>query len=286
MKTVVFACVHNAGRSQMAAAFFNRLADPGRTRAVSAGTNPAPQVHPEVVEAMREEGLDLSSARPQRLTHELAADACLLVTMGCGEECPAVPGVEQLDWPLRDPHGQGLGTVRAIRDEIRGRVAALLAERGWELSRPGAAGASHAMRPAREADLPALRALLLGAGLPAGDVDAQLLSGFIVLELDGRLVGTAGVERHGGCGLLRSVAVQATERRRGLGAALVADRLAWATAQGLGQVHLLTLDAAPFFERFGFRVETRDAVPEAVRASSQFTGGCCATATAMALDLR
>ena len=137
MKTVLFACVHNAGRSQMAAAFFNGLADPGRARAVSAGTDPARAVHPEVVDVMREEGLELSAARPQRLTHELAADADLLVTMGCGEACPVVPGLETVDWPLRDPRGEGLETVRAIRDEIRARAEALVAARGW--GRPGAA---------------------------------------------------------------------------------------------------------------------------------------------------
>jgi arsenate reductase len=128
---VIFACVHNAGRSQMAAALFNAAADPARARATSAGTHPAERVHPEVVTAMRELGTELSGATPQRLTVELTRGARLLVTMGCGEECPVVPGLERLDWPLRDPRGAGLETVRAIRDEIAGRVAALVAERGW-----------------------------------------------------------------------------------------------------------------------------------------------------------
>jgi len=125
---VVFACVHNAGRSQMAAALFNAGADPSRARAISAGTRPAAAVHAGVVAAMRELGFDLSAAVPTRLTAGMAAGARLLVTMGCGEECPAVPGLERLDWPLRDPQGQHAGTVRAIRDEIRRRVEALLAE--------------------------------------------------------------------------------------------------------------------------------------------------------------
>lgn len=128
---VLFACVHNAGRSQMAAALFSLRADPARARAVSAGTQPAQHVHPEVVVAMRECGVDLSSATPQRLTAELARDATLLVTMGCGEQCPVVPGLERRDWPLRDPRGAGLETVRTIREEIRGRVTALIGERGW-----------------------------------------------------------------------------------------------------------------------------------------------------------
>ncbi len=131
MTRVIFACVHNAGRSQMAAAFFNQLADPARARAVSAGTEPGPQVHPEVAAVMAEVGIDLSGARPQRLTPTLAATAQLIVTMGCGEACPTVPGVERDDWPLPDPKGQPPARVRAIRDEIRARVAALIAARGW-----------------------------------------------------------------------------------------------------------------------------------------------------------
>jgi arsenate reductase len=129
---VVFACVHNAGRSQMAAAFFDALAEPGRARAISAGTQPGEHVHPEVVAVMREAGFDLEHARPQRLTDELARDAKLLVTMGCGEACPFVPGLEREDWNLQDPKGQPLEKVRAIRDEIRRLVERLVATRGWK----------------------------------------------------------------------------------------------------------------------------------------------------------
>lgn len=125
MKTVIFACVHNAGRSQMAAAFFNAFVDPSKARAVSAGTEPGTRVHPEVLEAMREVGIDLGNARPQRLTEELAADADLLITMGCGEKCPYVPGLRRDDWPLRDPKGLPVEEVRAIRDEVRKRVQTL-----------------------------------------------------------------------------------------------------------------------------------------------------------------
>ena len=131
MKTVIFACVHNAGRSQMAAALFNTLASPALVRAVSAGTEPGERVHPEVVEVMREVGIDLAAAKPQRLTPELAREAAWLVTMGCGEACPVVPGVRREDWPLADPKGQPLARVREIRDEIRERVARLVAREGF-----------------------------------------------------------------------------------------------------------------------------------------------------------
>ncbi len=132
MKTAIFACIHNAGRSQMAAAFFTALADPTRATALSAGTEPAERVHPEVVEVMREVGVDVSGARPTRLTDELARGAALLVTMGCGESCPFVPGLERLDWNLPDPKGLPLERVRAIRDDIRARVLELVRRRGWE----------------------------------------------------------------------------------------------------------------------------------------------------------
>ena len=130
MKTVIFACVHNAGRSQMAAALFNRVADQAKARAISAGTSPGDRVHPEVVAVMHEEGVDLSSARPQKLTADLASGAQLLITMGCGDECPYVPGVRRDDWPLEDPKGKPLDRVRGIRDEIRARVNALVAREG------------------------------------------------------------------------------------------------------------------------------------------------------------
>ena len=131
MKTVLFACVHNAGRSQMAAAWFNALANPQMVRAISAGTEPGSRVHPEVLEAMKEVGIDLSNAQPTLLTHELAAGSELLVTMGCGEKCPVVPGLRRDDWPLEDPKGKSMDVVRRIRDEVRGRIESLVAQEGW-----------------------------------------------------------------------------------------------------------------------------------------------------------
>ena len=131
MNVVLFACVHNAGRSQMAAAWFNRLADPAKARAISAGTDPGSRVHPEVIDAMNEVGVDLSKAVTTRLTTEVAQQAQMLITMGCGDQCPVVPGVRRDDWPLEDPKGKPIALVRAIRDDIRQRVEALLVDEGW-----------------------------------------------------------------------------------------------------------------------------------------------------------
>jgi arsenate reductase len=148
MKTIIFVCVHNAGRSQMAAALLNAAAVQGTkqakgtkhegtknegtkhegVRAMSAGTEPAEGVHPELVEVMREIGIDLSQARPQKLTPELAQQADLLITMGCGDKCPYVPGLKTEDWPLEDPKGKPLAEVRRIRDDIRCRIDRLLSQ--------------------------------------------------------------------------------------------------------------------------------------------------------------
>jgi arsenate reductase len=121
----------------MAAALFNDLADPRRARAVSAGTEPGTRVHPEVATAMREVGIELGSVRPQKLTDELAATASILVTMGCGEACPVVPGLERMDWPLEDPKGKPLERVREIREDVRRRVSELLDQQGWSKTQHG-----------------------------------------------------------------------------------------------------------------------------------------------------
>jgi arsenate reductase len=131
MAIVLFACVHNAGRSQMAAAWFNELANPEKASAISAGTSPGTGVHPEVLTVMSEVGIDLSARSPKFLSEELAASVSMLITMGCGEACPVVPGVRRADWPLEDPKGKPLDRVRAIRDEVRAHVESLLDREGW-----------------------------------------------------------------------------------------------------------------------------------------------------------
>jgi protein-tyrosine-phosphatase len=129
MAHVLFVCLHNAGRSQMSRALFEREAD-GAHEARSAGTTPGDRVHPEVVDAMRELGLDVSDQVPRRLTDELAQWADVIVTMGCGDECPYIPGKRYVDWDLPDPKGRPIEEVRAIRDDIAARVRALAAELG------------------------------------------------------------------------------------------------------------------------------------------------------------
>ena len=129
---VLFACVHNAGRSQMAAAWFNRLADLSKANASSAGTEPGSAVHPEVVAAMTEVGVDLSAQKPQLLSDDLARSASLLVTMGCGEACPFVPGLRREDWPLEDPKGKPIERVRDIREQVEARVRQLIQSEGWQ----------------------------------------------------------------------------------------------------------------------------------------------------------
>ena len=125
MATALFVCLHNAGRSQMSAALFEREAH-GRHLALSAGTTPADRVHPEVVEVMREIGIDHADRKPRPLTDDVAGEADIIVTMGCGDSCPYLPGKRYIDWDLPDPRGRPLEEVRAIRDEIAARVSGVI----------------------------------------------------------------------------------------------------------------------------------------------------------------
>ena len=131
MIRILFACVHNAGRSQMAAALFNQIADPSLAQAISAGTEPATHIHPEVLSVMRELGIELEGVTPQFLSADLASQANILVTMGCGESCPVVLGVKREDWNLPDPKGQPLERVRQIRDQIETKVHEMVKANGW-----------------------------------------------------------------------------------------------------------------------------------------------------------
>lgn len=275
MDKIVFACVHSAGRSQMAAAFFNRLADSSRAQAISAGTQPAAQLHPEVVAAMREVGIDLSGARPQQLTPDLASDAAWLVTMGCGDECPIVPGAKREDWPLQDPKGQDLAAVRAIRDEVRARVEAFVEHEGY-----GTAAIESADRNA----LSEIAAFLTANGLPVAGL-AEQATDLLVARDGGRLVGTAALEVYGRDALLRSVAVDPATRGTGLGQRMTRAALERARQRGVSRVFLLTETAAAFFPKFGFTSIERSSVPESIRGTIEFASACPASAQAMVLEL-
>lgn len=125
--SVLFVCVHNAGRSQIAAAYLNRLSE-GRIEVLSAGSQPADQVNPAAVEAMKEEGIDITAETPKILTTEAVQASDVVVTMGCGDECPYFPGKRYEDWVLEDPAGKGVESIRPIRDEIKGRIQQLISE--------------------------------------------------------------------------------------------------------------------------------------------------------------
>jgi arsenate reductase len=282
MRTYLFACVHNAGRSQMAAAWFNRLADPDDARAISAGTEPGTRVHPEVQAAMQEVGVDLSGSVPRKLTDELAREATVLVTMGCGEACPVVPGLRREDWPLEDPKGKPPEVVRAIRDDIQARVRALL-------TREGIAQRVRPPQPitiaaATAADLPAVQALLARCKLPTDDLPGDLSHFFVAREGD-RLIGSIGLEAHGAVGLLRSLAVDPAHRRQALSTRLWSQLRQHAADLHLTHLYLLTTTAEPLFARWGFLRLGREAAPTPIKATAEYRTLCPASAAFMQLAL-
>jgi arsenate reductase len=282
MKTYLFACVHNAGRSQMAAAWLNCLADPGEACAISAGTEPGTRVHPEVHAAMLEVGIDLSGAVPRKLTDDLARQATALVTMGCGEACPVVPGLRREDWPLEDPKGKPPDLVRAIRDDIQGRVRALLTREGIaQRVRPPV---PITIAAATAADLPAVQALLAACQLPATDLPADLVHFFVARE-GHRVIGSIGLEAHGRVGLLRSLAVHPAHRHQGLAAQLWAHLRQHAADLHLTHLYLLTTTAEPLFARWGFLRLAREAAPAPIKATAEYRTLCPASAAFMQIAL-
>jgi protein-tyrosine-phosphatase/N-acetylglutamate synthase-like GNAT family acetyltransferase len=286
MKTYIFACVHNAGRSQMAAAWFNQMANPGRARAVSAGTQPGTRVHPEVLQAMQESGIDLSDARPRLLTDELARGATMLITMGCGEACPVIPGLRRDDWPLEDPKGKPVERVREIRDDVRQRIAELVRREGveWRMD----AGKVVAYEPARRSARPAVLELLRSCALPVDDV-ASDLDHFFVAMADDLLVGTVGIEILGdnaSIALFRSLAVAPQWRGRGVARRLYDEARQEARRLGAHELFLLTTTAEAVFTHWGFVRIPREAAPAAVQATPEYHTLCPGSAVVMRQDLR
>jgi arsenate reductase len=253
----------------MAAAWFNALANHDKARAISAGTEPGPRVHPEVLTAMREVGIDLEGVAPQKLTDELAAESAILITMGCGEQCPHMPGIRRMDWPLEDPKGKSVERVREIRDEVKARVLNLLETEHWLAFR---------IRPAESSDRAAIESLLANAKLPLDGFEERFPDAYVVACVDGAIVGVAGLEQYGGAGLLRSVAVEPGTQGSGIGRALVDDRVRQASALGVERVVLLTTTAASYFRGMGFESMSRTEAPSEMQQSPEFAGACPASA--------
>jgi arsenate reductase len=258
----------------MAAAIFNQLANPASARAISAGTDPGEHVHPEVMVAMREVGIDLSDIRPQKLTTALAKDCALLVTMGCGESCPVVPGLERDDWPLEDPKGKSPERVREIRDEVRKRVWRLLTERGW------ATPVGQDLRDSRPDDDLQLRAFVKASGLPNDDVETGRQAYLLAREGE-RIVGSVGLEVVGEDALVRSLAVALDRRGLGLGKRLLEAAIQSARIRGIKALYALTMTAEAFAAAQGFVRIPRPEVPETIAALPQFRVLCPATAVCM-----
>lgn len=270
---VIFACIHSAGRSQMAAAFYNLLAIDGE--GISAGTQPAEQVHPEVITVMKEVGIDLSNIKPQLLTDDLAKKADTLITMGCGEACPYVPGLKRENWPLLDPKGKSLDEIRKIRDEIKRRIE--------EFVRKGANKASKlVVETASFNDYQRITQLLTSNNLPVPSEDDQPVK-FLTTRQNERVIACLGWESYGSMFLLRSLAVDRSEQGGGVGTLLVQAALTRLAVEGAKEIYLLTGEASKFAERFGFKHIDRCSLPEQLKVSRQFTSDCCASANCMQL---
>jgi arsenate reductase len=259
----------------MAAALFNHFADPSRARAISAGTQPGSRVHPEVLQAMGEVGIDLSQVKPQKLTDELASGAQLLVTMGCGEACPVVPGLKRDDWPLEDPKGKSVERVREIRNEVKQRVLELLSARGWLPVQ---------IRKATPDDLPEVLQLLSEAALPIAGV-ADHFKNFHVALQEKQVLGAAGAEIYGEYALLRSVVVSATRRNLGVGDTLIGRVTTYLHSRGIRGIYLLTTTAGRYFLQRGYQLIERDHVPVTLQQSVEFTGACPDSAQTLYRDI-
>ncbi len=275
--TVLFVCVHNAGRSQMAAGYLAALAG-GRVEVRSAGSAPGDALNPMAVAAMAEVGIDIRDQHPKILTTDAVRASDVVVTMGCGDTCPFFPGKRYEDWVLDDPAGQPLPVVRLIRNAIRARIVSLLGEVGV----PDVSPQGLAIRTAGPEDATFVAGLLAGYDLPVvgrDDVTHQL-----VADADGVPIGTVALERHGSgddvAYLLRSLAVSPDSRSTGVGTSLVEAALTIVDSAD-APVGLLTETAADFFPRLGFHRTTRDALPAALGASPELLGACPDTATAM-----
>jgi arsenate reductase len=281
--SVVFLCVANSARSQMAEGLARALFG-GLVRVQSAGSAPT-RVNLHAIEAMREVGIDITGQRSKSVDAIDPASVDAVITLCAEEVCPVWPGAfARMHWPLPDPASAEpdapaasvAAQFRAVRDELRLRL--------WRFARANVPDGI-SLGPAARAELGAIDALIRASALPAEVVADGFPDAYVVARRGGGIVGVAALEAHGRAGLLRSVAVAASERGRGTGIALVGDRLATAVANGLASVYLLTTTAAPLFRRFGFAGADRASAPAALSASPEFAALCPSSATCMRLDL-
>lgn len=280
-KSLVFLCVANSARSQIAEGLARALFG-GLVRVQSAGSEPT-AVNPHAVDAMREVGIDLTPQRSKSVDDIDPASVDAVITLCAEQVCPVWPGqLARLHWPLPDPATAPGGEVRArfreVRDALRARLWAFASTNlpdGVTLGVPD------------DRELAPIEALVRASGLPADEpvVRAQFPEAYVVARRGGRVVGVAALETFAQVGLLRSVAVEPGERGRGTGIALVANRLVRAADQALASVYLLTTTAAPLFRRFGFADADRAAVPAALAASPEFSSLCPASASCLKLSL-
>ena len=219
---------------------------------------------------MRERGIDLAHAKPQKLTDELARGRNGSSRWAAATSAPSSLARKRDDWPLEDPKGKPRERVREIRDDIEARVRSLIAANGW--------AARTIVRSAVASDVQTVEALLLRAALPPDGIADQFPDAYSIAEADGRIVGAAGIERYGDAGLLRSVVVADEYRGRGIAEALVRERLTIARAAGIKRVFALTTTAASYFPRLGFVAADRAAAPEPLRRSPQLASVCPSSA--------
>jgi protein-tyrosine-phosphatase/N-acetylglutamate synthase-like GNAT family acetyltransferase len=281
--SVAFLCVANSARSQMAEGLARTLFV-SLIRVQSAGSEPS-HVNPNATAVMREIGIDISGQRSKSV-NELDPSAVDVVVTLCAEEvCPAWPGkIVRVHWPIPDPATDDpsvspdamLVRFRRARDELRVRLWTFAANRLVDGVTVG---------PPVVTEQPAIEALVATSGLPSSVVAEHFPSAYVVARRSGNVVGVAALEVHGDAALLRTVAIEPSERGRGTGLALVAERLATAWAGHIGRVFLLTTTAPEFFRRFGFETIDRTSAPAALQASPEFAALCPSTATCMAVSI-
>lgn len=281
--SVLFLCVANSARSQIAEGLARQLF--GRAvRVQSAGSAPS-RVNPNAVAVMKEVGVDLATHASKSVQSIDPSTVEIAITLCAEEVCPVWPGKREREhWPTPDPAtddpsvtpARMLERFRAARAAIRARL--------WDFAARNVPDDT-ALGPATEADRDAIEALVRASGLPSEVVPDQFPAAYVVARRGGAVVGVAAIERHGAAGLLRTVAVAKTERGRGLGLALIGERLAHARATAVERVYLLTTTAAPLFARFGFAATDRAHVPAALRDSKELASLCPASATCMAIEL-